>query len=219
MSCADDCPASTHTTYSSYRKGCRSPEATAAEHRYQKAHRCGVALPRRVDALGTRRRIRALQAIGWRLRDISDDAGLPFKAMARYVVTDLVSRHTADRIAAAYERLSMTPGPNGKAVRHAARQGWPPPLAYDNIDDPLEQPTVGSDEHVPDVNLAFAAVADRLRWATLTRPDAEYVVTKLRHAGREVAEIADLLHCTPVDVTATWERIRARELRAARAAA
>ena len=54
---------------------------------------------------------------------------------------DHVRRSTAERIAALYDRWCMTPGPAATRNRAmAVRRGWAPPLAWNNIDDPDEQP-------------------------------------------------------------------------------
>lgn len=51
----------------------------------------------------------------------------------------------SNAIVAAYERLHMQPAPEGRGASRARNRaialGWAPPLAFDNIDDPDEQPT------------------------------------------------------------------------------
>ncbi len=99
--------------------------------------------PTRVAAVGTVRRIQALACIGWAAKQTGQDAGL-------------TSSFTGDLVAGAYQRIPraaavavdevfrarcMTPGPSSVARTVAARNGWVAPLAWDDIDDPDEQPS------------------------------------------------------------------------------
>ena len=97
-----------------------------------------------VPAVGARRRIRALLAIGWTHAHICQTAGLPRmrSAVVLSQAGDLVALATHDRIAAAYDELSMRQGPS---VRNR-RLGYPPPLAWDDetIDDPDATPDLGA---------------------------------------------------------------------------
>lgn len=102
--------------------------------------------PRTVPAIGTIRRIRALRALGWSVLDIAETAGLPDKTIRNPCHRGTsVYRSTADAIARAYDQLSMSipAGPyHERGRRYAARQGWAPPLAWDegSIDDPAARP-------------------------------------------------------------------------------
>lgn len=101
--------------------------------------------------VGIVRRVRALSAIGYSGTAIARDVGMSRQAMAELIRGDVVSVHlsTGDAIAAAYADLAMTPAPRStpreraidtRARNLAAKNGWAPPLAWDNIDDPTEQP-------------------------------------------------------------------------------
>lgn len=99
----------------------------------------------KVSTLGSRRRVEALRALGYSLNDIAAAAGYkPVHSAIKYVMTaETMTASTAARIDRAFEALCMTPatGPRaGRNRRHAARMGWPPPLAWADIDDPNEQP-------------------------------------------------------------------------------
>lgn len=100
-----------------------------------------------VPALGARRRIRALLAIGWTHETMAAAAGLHAKKTALVLnqAGDLVARVTHDQIDAAYHQLSMTPGPSRLTRLRAARLGYPPPLAWDDetLDDPDGLPAPG----------------------------------------------------------------------------
>lgn len=106
-----------------------------------------------VAAHGTVRRLRALACLGYSVSDIAEASGRSKKALeelrrggegAQYVHGD-----TALAVARVYDALWMTPksgrglnaqtrGHIGQTIRSAARQGWVPPLAWDDatIDDP-----------------------------------------------------------------------------------
>jgi hypothetical protein len=119
--------------------------AAAAEQRYELARMYGK--PGRVLALGTKRRLRALQAIGWTLTAIADELGTKRSRVEKWCSEDrtYVYTTTAARVAEVYERLCMT-RPTGRwATRTrnlAASKGYAPPLAWLDIDDPSERPAV-----------------------------------------------------------------------------
>jgi AraC-like DNA-binding protein len=105
---------------------------------------------RYVDALGTRRRIQALMAIGHTIVGIAREADVDhtvINAVLRGCAT--VRGMTADRIAAAYDWLSVRPDTWSKksatttSRQRAAHEGWPPPAAWDDIDDPACVPDTG----------------------------------------------------------------------------
>lgn len=93
-----------------------------------------------VPGLGTRRRVQALSAIGWSLQEVADRAGVSKQALAGSLRAHRVTARVARTIRGIYLELENTPGPSERTRRHAARQGWPPPGAWDDIDDPDEEP-------------------------------------------------------------------------------
>lgn len=100
-----------------------------------------------VPAIGARRRIRALYAIGHTADTIAADLGVkPFAI--RNIVNHpgrWIARTAHDDIVTAYERLWDVPGPSGHNRARAARWGWLPPMAWDDdtIDDPAATPDTG----------------------------------------------------------------------------
>ncbi|MCZ4509938.1 hypothetical protein O3Q52_17385 [Streptomyces sp. ActVer] len=99
-----------------------------------------------IDALGTRRRIQALRAIGYSTKVIAEAAG---SAQARLQLISTgaqptVRQHLAERIQAVFADLHGTPAPAGCSAtvtrKHARAQGWVPPAAWDDIDDPAAVP-------------------------------------------------------------------------------
>lgn len=117
----------------------------------RRAIRANNGQPALVPALGSQRRIRALAAIGWPFAQISAELGR--KATHESIATLLrqawVQRETANRIDAVYRRLCMTPGPNPTVAKRAQLNHWAPPLAWDDIDDPDEEPSRNIFAHRP----------------------------------------------------------------------
>lgn len=104
-------------------------------------------MPRRVHAIGTARRLRALAALGWDLADLADRLGVNTRRVhhLQAMGSPTVYRTTADSVRRVYDALSMTVGPSGKTARIARRNRWPPPLAWDDdtIDNPTARPAFG----------------------------------------------------------------------------
>ena len=104
-----------------------------ARKRWLHARRNGQ--PAYVPALGTQRRIRALQALGWPIETIAAEAGwVHGNSVTSIFQFESIQRRTRDRIANVYERLSATPGPSSRTRILATRKGYAPPLAWDCID-------------------------------------------------------------------------------------
>lgn len=112
-----------------------------------------------VRGLGTTRRVRALNALGWPLREIADRSGLCEQEIGHLANDDRgewVHASTAAAVSRVYDDLSMTVpvgatrperSAHGRARNTAARKGWVPPLAWDDIDTdpapPTAEPTSG----------------------------------------------------------------------------
>lgn len=126
-----------------FRRGCVDCRRAAKRH---KASGRLVMVP----AVGAQRRLRALAAVGWSLPAVAAVAGVPASTLAyvRGVAVRAQPRVVA-AVARAYDSLSMVPPPAGsssaQARRYAARQGWAPPLAWDDaaLDDPSAGPVPG----------------------------------------------------------------------------
>lgn len=137
--------------------------------------------PRKLPSIGARRRVRALQRMGWSLRMIASEAGWNSPEALQYVMrSESVNRRSWLRIADVYERLSMQVPPvtsaTARAKNRAIRLGYPAPLAWDNIDDPNEQPAepekvdgrktagrvIEDAEWLADSDMSLTQVIDRL---------------------------------------------------------
>jgi hypothetical protein len=101
------------------------------------------------DSVGTIRRVRALCCLGWPVAVQERMAGVAASSFNRMFHRPSVTEATAQAVRELYDRLSMTPAPEGRhatAVRRLAeRNGWAPPLAWDDetIDDPACLPAFG----------------------------------------------------------------------------
>jgi hypothetical protein len=143
-----------HGRSTGYRLGCRDQCCQAAVTAVVLRRRRRLYLEKIdstvMSSLGAQRRIRALVALGWSMAQISREADYTRAAIGHVLRRDVIHRDTFDRVAAVYERLSMTLPPVvtktdknsfARSKNLAASNGWPPPLAWDDIDDPDEQPT------------------------------------------------------------------------------
>lgn len=135
-----------HGVYSTYTyRGCRCGECrhaamTARKQWRLRSHENGG--PLLVDSTGTVRRVQALMVMGWPIRVIAEAAGVRPSVLRTFVYTpgDTINTARADAIRAVFDRLCMTPGPAKATATRARRKGWAPPLSWNNIDDPAEQP-------------------------------------------------------------------------------
>lgn len=155
-----DCDGTRHGTADAYRHyGCRCPDATAANTRYGKMWRAGLIESTWVDNIGVTRRRQALAAIGYGLTDLAPYFGLNCRSIGGHTSQRKVHRDTFAQWCRVYDLLSMTPGPNQQARKLAQRQGWPPPLAWDDdtIDDPAAKPDLGDDSARSAAELAAEA--------------------------------------------------------------
>lgn len=107
---------------------------------------------RPVTVVGLIRRVQALAALGWTTTQIAEAADVHPDTVQAFRRGDRTEIHgNAHRLVDAYARLSMRTPPRTnkwekaivtRARREAQRNGWPPPLAWDDdlIDDPAAQP-------------------------------------------------------------------------------
>jgi hypothetical protein len=115
--------------------------------KYRRAHGIVWAIP----PLGAQRRIQALMALGWTGQDIADAAGFSHRNRVRQILVGQkgkpcrwIERRTDAVIRSVYEELSMLVPPmsavHARTRTMSRRKGWAVPLAWDDIDDPSEQP-------------------------------------------------------------------------------
>lgn len=141
-------------TVAGYLAGCKCVDCKAARARRAKQDRC---IPNTmIPAIGSARRIRALAALGYDWVTLGRELGVSRDQIRQWSVnTTRTTRGTAERIAVAYDRLSMTLPPAetttqrctvARARNRAQAEGWAVPLAWDEgtIDDPAASPTAGT---------------------------------------------------------------------------
>lgn len=127
-------------------------DCAAGRARYERWRKYDMQLGRAriVPSIGSQRRVRSLQRLGWSLRMIALESGWNQAEDLQWVMrNETCNRRTAQRIAETYERLSMTIPPycsaTVRARKRGVRLGFPPPLAWDDIDNPHERPKGGKD--------------------------------------------------------------------------
>jgi hypothetical protein len=100
-----------------------------------------------VDITGTRRRAQALVATGWSQARLARELGLTAANFCAMLRRDQVTAGTARAVSDLYDRLWNQPPPEhdqrtrgaaSRARRHAEREGWAPPLAWDDDQIDLE---------------------------------------------------------------------------------
>lgn len=99
---------------------------------------------RLVSGLATSRRLQALARLGWCFTDIGAEIGVSGQLISKWAGTATINYRATLLIKDVYERLSMALPPDDAITtrqrRLAESKMWPPPLAWDNIDDPNEKP-------------------------------------------------------------------------------
>lgn len=109
-----------------------------------------------VDATGTRRRIQALIAIGFTHKALAPHLGVHPMYVGNLVQQSTVTARHARSATRVYDLLwnadpaehGVRPSSVARSRNLAARNGWPPPLAWDDdtIDDPAAVPDTGADQ-------------------------------------------------------------------------
>lgn len=91
---------------------------------------------------GVARRLQALNALGYPTRLLAAEVGTTQEVICDHLRAErkYVLAPTDRRVRDVYDRLCMTPGPSEISAKIARRNGYAPPLAWDDIDDPNEQP-------------------------------------------------------------------------------
>lgn len=104
-----------------------------------------------IDGTGTRRRIQALAVLGWSIPVQARLLGISRSSVQNINAGHGVYAATARKAVEVYEKLWDQPPPEvslgerisaGRARAEAARNGWAPPMAWDeeSIDDPAAEP-------------------------------------------------------------------------------
>lgn len=137
-----------------------TPLKTRAIYEKHRRHEHRNGNPRRIPALGTQRRIRALMTLGWSSTALAQAGGWTSNREIQNLLyaRKYVYRQTAQRVAELYERLCMTEGPSAITRLHAERNNWTPPLGWDDIDHDPEPHGVGHQHFSPHDRNYFADI-------------------------------------------------------------
>lgn len=94
---------------------------------------------------GCRRRVHALQALGYTIPSIARVVGCYPSALSHALRQDQLGDHMAVAIGAAYQQLQHVRGSSALGAQRASRLGYAPPAAWDgiDIDDPSAVPDAG----------------------------------------------------------------------------
>jgi len=99
-----------------------------------------------IPCVGASRRLQALMRMGWRMQDIAETRADYYRINS--IRTQRHGRVTAEShlyVADLYDKYSMREGPSKTNRTKAAKYGYAPPLAWDDIDDPNATPQTGHD--------------------------------------------------------------------------
>lgn len=186
----------------SHRCTCEDCRAAARDRSYWRRHMIAAgrtdAFDSLVPARGVQRRIQALMAIGWSQSALAPRIGYGQPTITRWLQVDRVHRSTHDSVARSYEELSVRrpeaeTTPQRMSVNRtlalAARRGYSPPLAWDDIDtDPHPAELTGDDTIIDEVAVALAIAGEPV---TLTPLERHAVVRVLNARGMNDRRIAD----------------------------
>lgn len=154
-----------------------------------------------LTSVGAVRRVQALTALGYSLPAIARETGIHHDTIldARAGNTRVIAMRVREAIAEAYDRLEVTI-PVGESSQQRAgisrarnlarRNGWPPPIVWEQIDDALEQPTdwaytpADRGELVDDMLQSGATLSDVLRHLKI---NAEALEKWMDRTGRRAA--------------------------------
>lgn len=180
--------------------GCKCLACRVAYDARARERRAGIpATPREsfVPTIGTARRLEALHALGWTLPQLEAASGIRVSHLHSLRTKrkhERIYPGTAERIARLYDALSMTrPQPwdwtNDRMRRHAERNGWHPPIAWDDdtIDDPDAQPYAGAPVELDEIAVE-RYVAGTLKHREFQRYSPELIEAVRILAGRRLTD-------------------------------
>jgi hypothetical protein len=175
-------------------RGCRCGECRAAHARSRAMQRKRTYLrhgsPALVSTLGAKRRVQALQAIGWSMNMLETRLGRSRSYLSALMTRDSMTPATFEAIADLYDQLSMTPGTSRRAIGDAKRGGFVPPLAWDDIDND-EAPSLGDrDDEIDEIAVERLMTGRRVpaTWAEIRE-----AARRLSAQGLSDATVAELV--------------------------
>lgn len=169
-------PRSRCDNHSTYTPGCEQCKTRNRDR--QRLHRratiLGTHLPGLVPAIGAARRLQALALAGYEAVDVAARMGVHREQIRRWrnPIAPTISRRRHNDIAALARQLDGTVGPSRRARTIAHGEGWQPLAAWDDIDNPDEQPQTREPHHQRDPRpLIHRVLAGRAPIDVLTIPE------------------------------------------------
>lgn len=196
-----------HGHVTRYATGCRCDDCRAAHTeraRFRRRMRAyGRWTPQGVSRVGTQRRVEALACLGWSMRALSRMCGWHEDRLSQLINNaeyEQVSPANRDRIARLYDELADRRPPTdtkeqrmsvSRAIGHARRSGFAPPIAWDDdIDDPNAQPYASAPVDIDEIAVEQACNGRRVH---LTRTERLAAVATLTERGYSEKQISELL--------------------------
>ncbi len=105
-----------------------------------------------VPAVGARRRVRALNAIGWPGHELAARLNTTAHTLNLSVRRDVITYRRWKQIADLYEKISGTSGPSSEIQKRSRTLGHVPPLAWEGID--IDHPSAQPDWAAAGIRLA-----------------------------------------------------------------
>lgn len=113
-------------------------EAAVLAVRFDLDHIPGEAF---IPATGTRRRLQALAAAGWTMGWVAEQLGVSLAMVSDTALnSEQVTAARARQIRDIFNAHAYKPGPSDLCRRRSIGKGWAPAAAWDDIDDPTENP-------------------------------------------------------------------------------
>ncbi|MEV4127044.1 hypothetical protein [Nocardia sp. NPDC049707] len=150
-----------------------------------------------VPAIGTRRRLHALNAIGYSSTKLGELLGVTQVMANRYTHVVQVRGATWSTIKDLYEELSGTPGPSPIARRYAERHNFAPPLAWEgrDIDHPDHEPDLGDDNETGAIDeVLMERILSGKHEGTIGKAEREAVLNHAIENGWGRTELAPMLN-------------------------
>ncbi|MER7507023.1 hypothetical protein ABTX82_01540 [Streptomyces lavendulae] len=131
--------------------------------------------PPRVPTIGTARRIQAMAYQGWAIKYTAPAAGCSWSYFFEILRGDYTSmpRGIAEAVEQLARKLNGTRGPSEQSRTAAKRNGWVPLAAWDDIDDPDEQPNLGAADELSRNELAAYRRQEIRHLASFGIPDQD----------------------------------------------
>lgn len=190
-----------HGTPARYQAGCRAACCRRAKKadRIERERLIASGHEFQVPCDRSRRKVRALMALGHSPTRVAERMGITQQAISRILARDTIRATTAERIDRAYDALEMQIPADTIYTRRtkgiAAKAGWLPPLAYDDIDAGIVADVEVSqgmnhdhiDEFMVDQALQYHDFSLRF-----TRAEKEEIVRRWIRSGRSERSLCQL---------------------------